>query len=127
MGARVRLTLDSPETPGVYRVIIPTQGDAAIDAFAVNLDPMETDAAVISHEELKRRWSGTKLVFVEPGQSLGSIVTQTRYGTEIRSSFLWAVVALFFFEMFLARTRRRDRPAASEAFGSSVAVAASSH
>ncbi|MEW5702215.1 MAG: BatA domain-containing protein [Candidatus Zixiibacteriota bacterium] len=112
IAARTRITYDGCELPGVYTVVA---GDHRIDAFAVNVDPDEMVATPISHEELSRRLAGYQVVFVAPGEPLGEVVTRTRYGTEIRPAFLWIVAALFFLEMWVARTRRRDLPQAEHA------------
>jgi hypothetical protein len=107
IAARTRITYEGGDLPGVYTIVA---GDRAIDAFAINVDPNEMVTTPISREELSRRLMGCQLVFLEPGQPLAEVVTQTRYGTEIRPAFLWAVVTLFFLEMWVARTRRRDLP-----------------
>jgi hypothetical protein len=107
VAARTRITYDGGDQPGVYTVVA---GDRALDAFAVNIDPDEMVAAPIGREELSRRLAGYQVVFVEPGRPLAKMVTQTRYGTEMRPAFLWIVAALFFLEMWVARTRRRDLP-----------------
>jgi hypothetical protein len=116
-GVQVRILVNGLEDPGAYVVVDHTQNDQPLDAFAVNCDPTETETTPILSDELRRRWEGYNLVFIGPGQSLEEIVSQTRYGTEIRSAFLWAVVVLFFFEMFVARTRRRDLPEGEVAGG----------
>jgi hypothetical protein len=112
VAARTRITYDGSDLPGVYTAVA---GDRAVDAFAVNIDPDEMVGTLISREELGRRLAGYRLVFVEPGQPLAEVVTQTRYGTEVRPAFLWAVVVLFFLEMLIARTRRRDLPVTEKA------------
>lgn len=105
VGTRTRITYDGADVPGVYTI---TANGRPIDAFSVNIDPMEMDAALIDRDELARRWPGFNIVWVEPGQPIAEAVTQTRYGTELRPLFLWLTVALFFLEMLLARTRKRD-------------------
>jgi hypothetical protein len=109
-GTQIRISLAGIEEPGAYLIVAPTLGDLPIDAFSVNCDPQESDATVITNEELKRRWADYNLVFVPPDRALAGTVNQTRYGTEIRPAFLWIVAGLFLLEMLLARTRRRDRP-----------------
>ena len=121
---QVRITLDGRPDPGVYRVVAGSGGDAAIDAFSVNLDPLETAPAQISREELTRRLEGYNVVFVDGEEPLTAAVNQIRYGTEIRPAFLWAVAALFFLEMLVARTRKREMPLSGDAIGEPVRAAA---
>ncbi len=113
-GRRVKVRIGPKDLPGVYAL---TEGENALDAFAVNIDPAESAPEKIDRDELSRRWAGYNIVFIEPGNALGDIVNQTRYGTEIRGAFLWAVMALFFIEMFLARTRKRDIPLGTATLG----------
>lgn len=105
VGTRTRITYDGGDVPGVYTI---TANNRPIDAFSVNVDPTEMDGALIDRDELARRWPGINMIWVEPGQTITDAVTQTRYGTELRPLFLWLAVALFFLEMYLARTRKRD-------------------
>ena len=94
----------------MYRIVI---GGQQADAFSVNVDPAEMDAARITPDELERLWAGHRVIWIRPGDDLVKTVTEARFGTEIRPLFLWAVAALFFLEMWVARTRRRDLTAAS--------------
>ncbi len=105
VGTRTRITYEGGDIPGVYTI---TANNRPIDAFSVNVDPTEMRSAMIERDELSRRWPGFNIVWVEPGQTIGEAVQQTRYGTELRPLFLWLAVALFFLEMYLARTRKRD-------------------
>jgi hypothetical protein len=105
VGTRTRITYDDADAPGVYTI---TANGKPIDAFSVNVDPKEMDAALIERDELARRWPGFNIIWVEPGQAIKEAVTQTRYGTELRPLFLWLAAAFFFLEMYLARTRKRD-------------------
>jgi hypothetical protein len=100
------------ERPGVYTLVA---NEKPIDVFSVNIDPQETAPERIGRDELARRWPGHKLAFVDGNEPLAQLVKQTRYGTEIRSTFLWAVMGLFLLEMFVARTRRKDIPVESDA------------
>jgi hypothetical protein len=112
VGTRTRITYDGADVPGVYMI---TTNGRPIDGFSVNVDATEMDAALIDRDELARRWPGFNVIWVEPGQTINEAVTQTRYGTELRPLFLWLAAALFFLEMYLARTRRRDIAAESSA------------
>jgi hypothetical protein len=107
-GTRTRITYAGGDIPGVYTI---TANGKPIDAFSVNVDPREMDAALIDRDELARRWPGLPILWVEPGQTVKDAVTQTRYGTELRPLFLWLAAAFFFIEMYLARTRKRDMAA----------------
>jgi hypothetical protein len=110
-GNQIKVSIGAIERPGVYTLVA---GEKPIDVFTVNIDPQETAPERIAHDELARRWPGHKLVFVDGNEPLAQLVKQTRYGTEIRSTFLWAVMGLFLLEMFFARTRRKDIPVESE-------------
>lgn len=106
-GRRIKVRVGPRDLPGVYTI---ADGDHPIDVFAVNIDPAESQPAKIDREEIERRWQGYNLVFVPPDASLASVVNQTRYGTEVRRAFLWAVLALIFLEMLVAGSRRREIP-----------------
>ncbi len=110
VGTRTRITYDGADIPGVYLI---TANNKPIDAFAINVDPTEMNATLIERDELARRWPGFNIIWVEPGQTITDAVTQTRYGTELRPHFLWLAALLFFLEMYLARTRKRDIAAPS--------------
>lgn len=111
-GTQPKIRIGAIDRPGVYTLVA---GEKPIDVISVNVDPEETVPDRIGHDELQRRWPGYKLVFVDGGASLAELVKQTRYGTEIRTTFLWAVMGLFLLEMFVARTRRKDIPVESGA------------
>ncbi|MBI5868068.1 MAG: hypothetical protein HZB43_07255, partial [candidate division Zixibacteria bacterium] len=106
-GTQPKIRIGALERPGVYTL---AAGEKPIDVFSVNVDPLETAPDRIEQEELQRRWPGYRLVLVNGSASLTELVKQARYGTEIRSTFLWAVMGLFLLEMFVARTRRKDIP-----------------
>jgi hypothetical protein len=106
-GRRVKVRVGPRERPGIYTL---ADGEQPIEAFSVNVDPVEFQPDRISQDELSRRWDGYNLVFVDPDESLDAVVEQTRYGTEVRHAFLWAVMALFLIEMIVAGTRRREVP-----------------
>jgi SAM-dependent methyltransferase len=106
-GRRIKVRVGPRELPGVYTI---ADGDHPIDVFAVNIDPAENRPEKIDRGELERRWGGYNLVFVSPEELLEGVVNQTRYGTEVRRAFLWAVMALILLEMFVAGSRRREIP-----------------
>ena len=106
-GRRIKVRVGPRELPGVYTL---ADGERPIDVFSVNVDPAESQPEKISRDELERRWEGYNLVFVSPAESLEGVVNQTRYGTEVRRAFLWAVMVLFLLEMIVAGTRRREIP-----------------
>jgi hypothetical protein len=110
-GGQVKVKIGTVERPGVYTLVA---NDKPIDVFSVDVDPLETVPERIGRDELARRWPGYKLVFVDGDEPLAQLVKQTRYGTEIRSAFLWAVMGLFLLEMFVARTRRKEIPQESD-------------
>jgi hypothetical protein len=106
-GRRIKALVGPRDLPGVYTL---ADGDRPVDVFSVNIDPKESKPEKIDRDELQRRWEGYNLVFVSPAESLEGVVNQTRYGTEVRRAFLWAVMALFLLEMIVAGTRRREIP-----------------
>jgi hypothetical protein len=122
-GSRTRVTYDGTDEPGVYQI---TAGGKAVDAFSVNVDPTEMDPTPIDRDEVSRLWPGVNVINVGAGESVKDIVEKTRYGTEIGPFFLWAVVVLFFLEMLVARTRRRDLVATDDG-SDAVPVAEGAH
>ncbi len=106
-GARIRI--GSRTETGVYTL---TRNDEPFDGFSVNVDPAEFDMETIDAGELERRWAGYNLIMVDRDEELESVVGQTRYGTEVRSAFLWMVMGLFLLEMLIAGARKREMPVA---------------
>ena len=88
-------------------------------ALAVNIDPGESDPAVLSRDELKRRFAARPLVYCENPEALPAAIHQLREGTSLWEGFLAAVLALLVIEAFLANgalaSAPGDEPAASAA------------
>lgn len=109
-GARIRI--GSRMQTGVYTL---TRNDQPFDAFSVNTDPVEFDMDRIDRGELERRWAGYHIVMIDREDGLETVVGQTRYGTEVRSAFLWMVMGLFLLEMLIAGARKRELPVSEPA------------
>jgi hypothetical protein len=87
---------------GVY-LVRPVNGQSTRPtAFAVNIDPAETDLATITPQELQARFGGRPLLFCESPDSLAETIHRLREGTGLWEWFLAAVLVGLVLEVFLA-------------------------
>ena len=71
-------------------------------AFAVNIDPAESDPATLTRQELQSRFGNRPLVFCENPDDLAETITRLREGTSLWEWFLAAVLVGLVLEVFLA-------------------------
>ncbi|MGC8641827.1 MAG: vWA domain-containing protein [Isosphaeraceae bacterium] len=107
---------------GIYLVRLINRKPAQQMAFAVNIDPAESDPATLTKEDLQARF-GTRPLFVcdGPGE-LSETISRLREGISLWEWFLAAVLICLVLEVFLAN-RRAQAPATgtSSAAGTSPA------
>jgi len=106
-------TVVETEEPGVYESA-PAEGERTRLSFVVNLDPLESELAALSEEELASRLPSKRLILVERLEELGETVQAMREGVQLWNFFLVAVVLLALTECFVANkhTLSRGSPAA---------------
>jgi len=108
-------TVIETEEPGVYESV-PVDDEGGRLNFVVNLDPLESEMAALSEEELADRLPLKRLILVERLEELGEIVQAMREGIQLWNFFLVAVVLLALTECFVANkhTLARGSPAGRE-------------
>jgi hypothetical protein len=95
---------DTHET-GVYLVRRVDRQPSEQHAFAVNIDPVESDPTTLSRQELQARLGDRPLLYCEGLDSLADMITRLREGTSLWELFLAAVLAGLVLEVFLANRR----------------------
>lgn len=105
------LKIDQTYLPGIYDVRLSisssTRGQA-VDRFAVNIDPKDSDPEKIEISEVEKRLEGFPLFYIRPQDDMEQSILQSRFGKELWKTLLWMAAALLAVEMFLARSRRKD-------------------
>ncbi len=105
-GSRTFRYADTHE-PGIYLVRRTDPQRPRLWAFAVNGDPAESDPAILSREELARRFGGEPFVYCEGVQELPAVLRRLREGRSLWELFLGAVLAGLVAEAYLANCRGR--------------------
>jgi hypothetical protein len=105
------IKIDDTSLPGIYdvRALIssPVRGEA-VDRFAVNIDPKDSDPEKIEISDVEDKLEGVDFLFIDQGDDIEESILQSRYGKELWKTFLWIAFGLLALEMFLARSRRKD-------------------
>ena len=114
-GETLRLKGDAPDArafryadtqdAGVYQVRLLNTVPPKNLAFAVNMDPAESDPATLARAELERRFARRRLAYCDTPADLATATTRLREGVSLRSGFLLAVLAALVAETFLANRR----------------------
>jgi hypothetical protein len=71
-------------------------------AFAVNIDPAESDPTTLTRAELQARFGKRPVLFCETPGDLAETIQRLREGTSLRDWFLAAVLMALVLEVFLA-------------------------
>jgi hypothetical protein len=87
---------------GVYLVRLMDRQPSRPIAFAVNIDPAESDPATITSPELQARFGSRPLLVCENPESLAETIQRLREGTGLWEWFLAAVLIGLVLEVFLA-------------------------
>jgi hypothetical protein len=74
-------------------------------AFAVNIDPAESDPASLTRQELEARFGKRPLNFCENPGDLAETIHRLREGTSLWNWFLAAVLVGLVFEVLLANRK----------------------
>jgi hypothetical protein len=93
--------------PGVYLFRLTGPHGARQWAFAVNGDGAESDPAMLSREDLTRRFGAEPLVYCENTEGLPEVVRRLREGRSLWEFFLAAVLIGLVAEAYLANCRGR--------------------
>src|SRR5208337_2607537 len=87
---------------GVYLVRQVNRKPPKQMAFAVNIDPAESDPATVTPAELQARFGTRPLLFCENPSELAGTIERLREGTSLWEWFLAAVLIFLVLEVFLA-------------------------
>jgi hypothetical protein len=104
-GADGLFRYDDTHEVGVYLVRPLNRTSPATLAFAVNIDPAESDSASVTPQELQARFGTRPLLICERPEELTGMIARLRDGTGLRDAFLMAVLAALVLEVFLANRR----------------------
>ncbi len=96
--------------PGNYRIL---QGNKLVFIYSVNISPRESVAAYFTRADLEK--VAPALWWIDPSEEVGKVVLSTRYGVELWTYLLVAVLLLLLLEMLIAYTgSRREQPLPGE-------------
>ena len=90
---------------GVYLVRVPDQNPPGQMAFAVNIDPAESDPATLADPRAPPRFGTRPLLVCEGPERLAETMQHLREGTSLWEWFLSAVLIGLVLEVFLANRR----------------------
>ena len=106
LGGRPHWVIDEVDVPGIWQI---HAGERVVDRFAVQVDDRESDTAVIEDDRLKALFPGADVVFVEPDQTIASVVSDYRYGAELWRYFLVMALLCLAAELALMAGENRAR------------------
>lgn len=86
--------------PGIYTM---TLDGIPIQQFAVNIDPAESDLALISEEYLQQRLPDSKLFIVRDREAVQKRIQEARIGQELTFYFVLFALGCIVLEMIIAR------------------------
>jgi hypothetical protein len=126
-GETLRLKGDAPDArsfrypdtheAGVYQVRLLNTVPPKNLAYAVNMDPNESDPATLPRAEVERRFGRRRLIYSEAPDALAAAVIRLREGVSLRTTFLMAVLLGLVAETFLANRRGALPPTEGPAHG----------
>ena len=87
---------------GIYVLRPLDSADRKQIAYAVNIDPDESDPKKIARQELQERFGKTPLVFADDPDDLAATFAKLREGESLWEAFLAAVLIALVFETFVA-------------------------
>jgi hypothetical protein len=105
VGGKVLLRAEGVATAGVHMFV---SGDDTLGVFAVNPDPLESDLAPASREEIERYIPAEQLRLFSGDESLERQVSEARVGREIWKFGIFAVILLLGAELFVGRGKRLE-------------------
>lgn len=105
VGSRVLLKAGGVADPGVHMFV---SGGDTLGVFAVNPDPLESDLAPASLEELESFIPAESLRLFAGDESLQRQVSEARVGREVWKFGIFAVIVLLGAELFVGRGRKLE-------------------
>jgi hypothetical protein len=105
VGSKVLLRAEEVPDAGVHMFV---SGGDTLGVFAVNPDPMESDLAPASREDIERFIPAEKLRLFSGTEPLQRQVSEARVGREIWKFGIFAVIALLGAELFVGRGRKLE-------------------
>jgi hypothetical protein len=106
---------------GIYLMRVLNRRPSKQQAFAINVDPAESDPATLTKEELQARLAAWPLFLCDNPDELSAAVSRLREGISLWKWFFAAVLLGLVFEVFLAN-RRVEATAAGTRPGSTAPV-----
>ncbi|MBI2194804.1 MAG: VWA domain-containing protein [Planctomycetes bacterium] len=101
-GTLAAASFPDTQLPGVYRVNFGSNGHEKISSFTVNVDPRESDLSAAEESELQGALGGASLCRLPESGNLASFLQTRKHGTLLSLPFLYAALALYLLESFLA-------------------------
>jgi len=110
-GHRLRVSLTSgrgllafhdTRMPGLYQVLFEGQQEGRDDAFAVNVDPRESDLSRLTEDELREALPGVNVTLVREAEAAAEIIKKRRDGFKLSLPLLYLAFALYFIEAMLS-------------------------
>jgi hypothetical protein len=101
--------LNRTDLPGIYQI---KNGPSLLSMFAVNVDPLESDARLMNPEQLTTaadsilKGSG-RVHILQRGAGMQATILQTRYGVELWRYCVILAIIMALLEMVLARDSRK--------------------
>jgi len=105
VGGKVLLRVESVEDPGVHMFV---SGHDTLGAFAVNVDPDESDLAPADRGEIEEHVPAGQMKLFSGEESLERQVSEARVGREIWRLGVFAVLALLGAELLVGRGRELE-------------------
>jgi len=102
-----QVSLGALDQPGIWQLFT---GGHKIDAFAVNLDPRESDAQLVGAKRVEQLLGAHRTRILSRSAVIEKEVLRSRYGTELWKACLAVAFLLMMAEMAVARTRRLSGP-----------------
>ncbi len=90
---------------GIYQVRLLNSLRPRDSAYASNIDPAESNAKTLSHDELQQRFADQMLVFCDDPNDLAATVSRLREGQSVWELFLIGVLIALVAETFVANRR----------------------
>jgi hypothetical protein len=95
-----KINFKESDVPGIYSLYAQ---DRLVTQWAVNPDPLESDMTAIDRGRLKKTIGEAKIISIQQGDALASVVTTSRYGKELWKYLIGIALFFLIIEMLIAR------------------------
>ena len=100
-GSELNLTIPEIDYNGIAQLVI---DDSAVESFAVNYSPQETDGRFLEISELKDILSGIEIIQLDNEAGFAKVIQESRLGKELSKIFFIIALILLAAEMLVARS-----------------------